>query len=318
MLAYRPGPGRRRIVETASPDPAATQERAKELSRRLEQVRLGTLSPDDVPVRDLKVNGLTRHLRDFHTWLASRGRTPKHAGEVHARAKRVMEWCGFQRPDDVNALAVQAAVNKWREEKGRSAESANKHLKAARRFSRWLWRNRRLGEHRLEDLEMFNVEADRRHVRRDLTAEELAKLLAAAASGRRYTKDGGSMDGPDRRILYVLAANTGFRRSELASLTRASFDLQPGEGREPTVTVEAAHSKHRRRDVLPLRPDVAADLRAWLAGRPADGPVFAVPDKAFIMLYQDLAAAGVTVETPEGVADFHALRHTFITMLGRW
>jgi len=43
-------------------------------------------------------------------------------------------------------------------------------------------------------------------------------------------------------MLYLLAAWTGFRRAELASLTKKSFDLQAAI---PTVTVGAGYSKRR-------------------------------------------------------------------------
>lgn len=42
---------------------------------------------------------------------------------------------------------------------------------------------------------------------------------------------------------------------ELASLTESSFDFDTDN---PTVTVAAAYSKHRREDVLPLHPTLAA------------------------------------------------------------
>jgi hypothetical protein len=46
--------------------------------------------------------------------------------------------------------------------------------------------------------------------------------------------------------------------------TRASFDLH---AEHPTVTVEVGYPKHRRRDVLPLRVDTAAELQAFWWGR---------------------------------------------------
>jgi hypothetical protein len=49
--------------------------------------------------------------------------------------------------------------------------------------------------------------------------------------------------GPDRAMMYVLAAWTGYRRGEIGSLTRESFDLASDPA---TVTVEAGHSKRRR------------------------------------------------------------------------
>ena len=63
------------------------------------------------------------------------------------------------------------------------------------------------------------------------------------------------MSGKDRHALYLTAVGTGLRAAELASLTPRSFKLDEVH---PTVTVEAACSKHRREDVLPLHPDPVA------------------------------------------------------------
>src|SRR5437870_7287637 len=70
----------------------------------------------------------------------------------------------------------------------------------------------------------------------------------------------------DRAILYLTAAYTGFRESELASLATDSFDF---DATPPTVWVQAAYSKRIRRDVQPLRSDLAELLRKWLAQRPS-------------------------------------------------
>lgn len=53
-------------------------------------------------------------------------------------------------------------------------------------------------------------------------------------------------------MLYLVAGLTGLRASGLASLTPASLDLTADP---PSVTVEAAYSKHRRRGVVPLHPN---------------------------------------------------------------
>jgi hypothetical protein len=116
-------------------------------------------------------------------------------------------------------------------------------------------------------------------------------------------------------MLYAAAMVTGFRASELTSLAPSSFAL---EAEPPTVTVKAGYSKNRREAIQPLPPDVAAALRAYLAGRPA-GPVWpgeVWPDRAADMLREDLRAAGIPYRDAEGrVADFHALRHSYITLL---
>jgi integrase len=126
------------------------------------------------------------------------------------------------------------------------------------------------------------------------------------------------MTGADRYHLYLTACATGFRAGELASLTPASFDLGALPAR---VTLPARKGKNRRLAVQPLPADVAEALRDYLAGRPADLSVWpgCWSDRAADMLRPDLAAAGIPfrVEGPDGplFADFHALRHTCITML---
>lgn len=73
----------------------------------------------------------------------------------------------------------------------------------------------------------------------------------------------------------------------------------------------------------PLPAEVAAELLAYLAGKLAAEPVR--PGKwanfAADVLRADLEAAGIpyTVAGPDGLehADLHALRHSYITMLGR-
>lgn len=67
-------------------------------------------------------------------------------------------------------------------------------------------------------------------------------------------------------MLYTVAGMTGLRASELA-LMPASFALNADT---PTVTVEAAYSKHRHRDEVTLHPE----LRAWLADKSADAPLW--------------------------------------------
>jgi integrase len=74
-----------------------------------------------------------------------------------------------------------------------------------------------------------------------------------------------------------------------------------------------------------LPADVAELLRAWLAGKPEGKPLWpgtwASARRAAEMLRRDLQAAGIPyiVAGPDGPqhADFHALRHTYLTLGGR-
>jgi len=104
--------------------------------------------------------------------------------------------------------------------------------------------------------------------------------------------------------------------------------------------MQAAYSKHRRRDVQPIRRDLADLLRPWLETKPQGRPVFeSMPDKTAKMMRKDLAEAKPKwveeVKSPEAqkerqdsyflayrdaagrIADFHALRHTYVSRLVR-
>lgn len=146
------------------------------------------------------------------------------------------------------------------------------------------------------------------------------------------------MTGPERALLYRMAVETGLRAGKIRSPTPQSFNLA---GDPPTATVEAGYSKHRREDVQPLPSTLAAELRGATANCPLDSPVFRMPppDAVVKMLRADLADARSAwiEEAPDNterelcetssflayrdeagrVADFHALRHAFITNLAR-
>jgi len=151
-----------------------------------------------------------------------------------------------------------------------------------------------------------------RRRRRALEDAEIGRLLAATEKEpARY-----GMTGPERALLYRFALETGLRASELRSLTPASVNV--ADLSRSTVTVAAAHSKHRREDVLPMRRDLAEMLATFIRGRDRSARLLPVPRRTADMLRSDLKAAEIPAEDRSGrVVDFHALRHTCITRLAR-
>jgi integrase len=110
----------------------------------------------------------------------------------------------------------------------------------------------------LISLSLLNTRTDRRHDRRALSQEEFRRLIEAAETGPPIE----GVPGRDRAMLYLLAAWTGLRKSELGSLTPRSFRL---DADPPTVKVEAAYSKRRREDVVILHPSIADRVKRYLA-----------------------------------------------------
>ncbi len=140
--------------------------------------------------------------------------------------------------------------------------------------------------------------------------------------------------GRERALLYKLLVLTGLRRGEAASLTIASVDL---DGRVPCIRLRAADAKSGQAAELPLRADLAADLRSWLSERlaaaraaarpkqlplparlPDDAKLFNVPPNLSAIFNRDLRLAGIPKRDDRGrTVDVHALRHTFASLLSR-
>jgi integrase len=218
-------------------------------------------------------------------------------------------------------LLPRAAVEALQDRRARGAsmQTTNYYLSHLKSFCRWMVKDRRMPDNPLAHLEGGNVEVDRRHDRRELDAGELGRLLSSARASLRTFR---GLTGPDRFHLYATACGTGFRASALASLTPENFDLTE---ELPTVTLAARHAKNRKMKVQPIPPDLAELLRGYLVDKPARQPVWggtwARGYKGAEMLRIDLEAAGIlyTVEGPDGplYADFHSLRHSYLTLGGR-
>ena len=200
-------------------------------------------------------------------------------------------------------------------DKGASYSTSNGYLTALNAFLNWLVLHNRMAENPLlrggqSIIEKLNPEEDRRYVRRALKLEEFYKLLESAAKGPPIQ----TISGTDRRVLYLLAAYTGYRRWEVGSVLPSNFDL----GDTPKLTVEIGNSKRRKSDEIPLRQDAAQILRDWFAARGAldpNKPVLPVGKRRTAkMMRLDLERAGIPYIDAKGRhADFHGLRKTLAT-----
>ncbi len=205
---------------------------------------------------------------------------------------------------DVTSSRVEACLAELRRG-GMSPSTSNHYLRALRNFMRWMIRNRRVRQDPLAGMRLLKITtADKRRRRRNLPDDEMGALVAAA---RRSPEPFMGLSGPDRAMLYVVAANTGLRASELASLTPKSLSL---DGPRATVRCLAAYTKNGEEAVLPLRSEVAAMVREWLADKPASQRLWAgewaSQRHGAEMIRIDLTAADVDYEDDSGrVADFH-------------
>lgn len=317
--------------------PLSTNKTAAEqmLNALVRKAELGRVGVHD-RFEDHRKRPLSVHRDEWEASLRANSRGEEYIKLKLTRLNAILESCSFKFLVDLSADKLELFLARLRDEDDLSIQTANDYLQAAKQFTRWLVANDRFERNPFLRLQGGNVKLDRRHNRRDISEEELTRLFEWVRQASRRAK----LTGIDREMLYLVSAYTGLRASELASLKPDSFDL---DAATPTVTVEAGYSKHRREDILPLHADLVNRLRQWLIGKPRGESVWPGPwaanKAAGKMLQADLKKARaewiaesrtdaerkariassflVYRDADNRVADFHSLRHTFITRLIR-
>ena len=258
---------------------------------------------------------LSEHLVDFVETLRDAGRSEDYLQPVESRVRKIIDGCKFRLVFDISASRVQAFLAGLKRD-GMGQRTVNHYLAAIKQFTQWLVEDRRTDDNRLAHLKGGNAKLDIRRERRELTDDEIGQLLETAQNCKR---PGFCLNGRQRFMLYTTALGTGLRAKELASLTPAHFEL---DAQPPTVRIDAADEKARRGDVIPIPIDLGALLKPWLATMLQDAPLWpgkwAKNKRAGKFMQSDLKRAGIPYVDVDGrYADFHALRHTYLSRLGR-
>lgn len=241
------------------------------------------------------------HIQAYIAHCGKAGQAPRHVSQKRSHLRR------FARETRVRSLAEitlesltdnLAALRRA----GKSARTCNWRRQIVVGFLNWCVRTGRILAHNAADAPKFDESDDQRRVRRALTDEECARLLAVAQS-----RD----DGPFRSLWYRLALDVGLRRGELERLrwSDIDFDLR-------VLTLRG--SKAKRRDVVPLLGESADAL---LAIKPRH---FTPEARVFPSIVRDadrradFHAAGIPETDDRGrVADLHSLRTTLGTRLAK-
>lgn len=262
------------------------------------------------PQRAAAGRGIKEHIDNWKAHSLAKGNSGKYVKENTAKVIRTVESCKWESLTDINSDVFIKWLADMRNGEAMGTQTANHYLRALRTFCNWLTENRLVSENPIRFVHALNARIDRRYERRALDPNEIGRLLAATEAGKRHH----GLTGRQRALVYRLAIESGLRYNEIRSLTPLSFDL---ESNPATVTIAPEDEKAGRGDTLPVRPDLAADLKTYLAFIPKAGRAFPLwSDKGAAMIQRDLKAAGVPVTDDSGrIVDFHALRTTFGSLL---
>ena len=357
---YRDGSGIVQEKATGCRDETAARSVLAELERRAELVKANVMTAADDSIADHQDTPLAEHFGGYVTHLRAKGTSDVHIADTKRLATRLFNECRFGLLRDISGDAVE----RWlveREAEGMAARTRNSYLQELRGFCNWCVRTDRMATKPLAKVKKADERADCRRKRRAITEGELVRLLDAASrrplldamTVRRGKQKGKAVAqlreetrcrlerlGRERALIYKTMVLTGLRKAELASLAVGQLEL---DGSVAYVVLDAADEKNRQGSEIPLRADLADDLRSWLADKleavgsdarghdgqtvsiagvpsklPADTPLFNVPAGLVRILDRDLKLAGIPKVDERGrTVDVHALRHTFGTHLSK-
>jgi len=310
-FAFTDHAGKRRVRKGFTDKVLTEQLAAKAENESMLRSR-GLIDPQSERLAEERGLPIEKHLKAFEQSLAKT--TGKHVKLTISRVRRLIQGCKFATLADLNGEAVEIFLNELSEKEDLGHRTYNHYLQAIDSFGNWLVSTKRSAFNPTVGMERQNTAVDVRHQRRALKSSEFASLVQSA---RGSGEDIQCFSGEERARIYLISYLTGLRRKEIGSLTPRSFSLDSSPA---TVTIQAACSKHRRTDVLPLHPALVAMLRVWLAGKGPSELLFPKLEKrrTWLMVKKDLERVGIAYENEVGIADFHAAgRHTHITELLR-
>jgi len=280
VAKYRDGTGKVCVVSTGCRDEQAARKVLADLERKAELIRSGVITQDEEATGRHSSTPLDTHFSAFEVRQQARGVADKYQHNTMQALRRVASDCKFQTLTDLRCEPFE----KWltlRTAETMSARTRNAYREAWVVFGNWCVESGRLTANPFLKLPKANVNTDRRRQRRALTEDELQKLLAVARTrplnarltvnrGERKGEPGAKLtpefrerlerEGRERALIWKTLVTTGLRKAELASLSVGQLRLADS----PHIELRAADEKNRKGAFLPLRADVADDLREWI------------------------------------------------------
>lgn len=296
-------------------------------------------------IRKAEATPIDQLIDIFRDDLISRKRNRRHASQTAAHVRRLFKSGKIHKITDIEPVRIQKAAADLIDKQKLAPRTANAAIKAVKQFATFLHATDRTQYDLLHrKLDLFNENIDIRRHRRALDENEINWLVGSTWSMKDFTSRRCGIPPRDRAILYLTAIGTGFRQRALLSLTKPAFHVGEKTLR-PFVRLGAAFNKNGKHRDQPIRADLAGILRDWLDGKPDKGPVWTLSKGGDLSLrfHRDLdAARKAWIEnagdnrreiekreqsnflryvyndgTKNVYADFHALRHTGITLVVR-
>lgn len=334
---YRDGEGVVQEFATGCRDKQSAQKKLDDLLSLADKVRVGSLTTADLKIGEHNKTPLDVHVGEYIADLRSRGVNTDRIKTSETRLKAACDGCGFRWLRDLNAETLRGWL---RSDPDISAATYNWHVTLWIAFGNWLTGirldgkrpsltgERRLNSNPFEGFGKRDEKADRKRIARSLTLDEMQRLLESAqrrplqdalmvrrgpAKGKLLAKVPAARRaklerlGLERALIYKTLILTGLRTNELRTLRVGDLSF----GDVPFLALRSCNEKNRKGSSVPLKSDLAVDLREWCKGLQTQDFVFSVPKGLLRILNRDLAAAGIEkVDSKDGRIHLHAMRHS--------
>jgi len=254
---------------------------------------------------------------------------PGHLSNKSARLRKVISSLRPQKVGDLSpsdVIALQGALQRA----GDGNTTINMKTGALCSMLNWAVRTRLVEENPIRHIKPLPCnERTMRRRQRDLTEDQIGRLIAAAEAEDRTCHFDGTRQIPQATFLRV-ALETGCRYGELRQLRWGAIDFDAG-----MLLVRGEHAKSGKSRSIPIRGEICTAFRelqrvqAGHLGRPVEphDHVFLAPrgglwlecsNNANRLLYRLLEAADIPRHDEAGRQfSIHGLRHTFCSRLAR-
>ena len=299
-------------VSTKTTNRSAAEKILARYETEIDRIKSGVATREELEKTKTPRTTLDSALEQFRIKMVAAECTTKH---INATLRYVLQVCGESGIDTL-AKIRRETVERWIADKTQrkvsSPRTINYHLTSIKSFAQYLTDVELLPGNPLKSVRKLNESLDQRKKRRAMTEEEVERFMQAAARGKYRTKAKAN----ERLLVYRLLLGTGLRSTELSLLTPSQIDFERNR-----LTIEAAKTKNKKADVLPLHPDLVRSVKEWIDShgiQPHERMFRYNSNSIRRSFYSDLKAAGIKRKEDDGRSiDVHSLRKTFGTMLAR-
>ena len=278
----------------------------------VDRIRTGVATREELSKIHARLITLEKALEQFCTKMVADGSTPRHIAMTETRILRLCREADIHSVVEIRRTTVENWIAAEVKKKALAPSTINGYVKAMKSFAQYLTDIELLMKNPLTPIKKLNETIEQRKKRRAMTAEEIERLLHVTTQ----SPVSDEWKTGERILVYQLLLGTGLRSTELSLLTPDQIDFT-----RYRLRIEAAKTKNKKEDVLPMREDLVQSVKEWITshGILSHERVFRYDAPSLrSQFYKDLQVAGIERLGKDGRSlDVHSLRKTFGTMLAR-